>query len=100
MVPNMPPPMELLPHLTRQQEVAADEAKAEAAAARATARGAAEWVRSYSVARAEREGEGCQGAAAALSDEDEASKVGPGEEEQSRQAFIRFCTGGFRVEYE
>ncbi len=69
MVPDMPPPMELLPRLPRQQAVAADEAKTEAAAARATARGAAERVRSYSVARAEREDEGRQGAAATLSDE-------------------------------
>ena len=46
------------------------------------------------------EDEGRQGAAAALSDEDEATRVSPGEAEQSRQAFIHFCTSGSRVEYK
>ncbi len=92
--------MELLPRLPRQSAAAADEAKAEAAAARAAARGAAERMRSCNAAMAEREDEGRQGAAAVVPDEDEAARVRPGEEEQSRQAFIRFCTGGSRVEYE
>ena len=100
MIPDMPPQMELLPRLPRQSATAADEAKAEAAAARAAARGAAERAKSCQAAGPKREEEGRQGAAAALSDDDESPKVGPGEEEQSRQAFIRFCTGGSRVEYE
>ena len=100
MIPDMPPQMELLPRLPRQSAATADEAKAEAAAARAAARGAAERAKSCQAAGPKREEEGRQGAAAALSDDDEAPKVGPGEEEQSRQAFIRFCTGGSRVEYE
>ncbi len=100
MIPDMPPQMELLPRLPRQPAAAADEAKAEAAAAWATARGAAKRARSCSEAGAKREDEGRQGAAAALSDEEKATRVSPGEEEQSKQAFIRFCTGGSRVEYE
>ncbi len=95
MIPDMSPQMELLPRLLRQPTAAANKAKAEAAA-----RGAAEQVRSCNAAGAKREDEGCQGAAAALSDEDEATRMSPGEEEQSRQAFIRFCTGGSRGEYE
>ncbi len=57
-------------------------------------------MRSCNAARTKREDESRQGATAALPDEDEAARVRPGEEEQSRQAFIRFCTGGSRVEYE
>ncbi len=80
MVPDMPPQMELLPRLPRQPTVAANEVKAEAAAARAAARVASERVMSCNAAVAEREDEGRQGAAAALSDEDEATRVSPGEE--------------------
>ena len=74
--------------------------KPEAAAARAAARGAAERAKSCHAAGAKREDGGRQGAAAALSDNDEAPRMGPGEEEQSRQAFICFCTGGSWMEYE
>ncbi len=84
MAPDMPPQMELLPRLPRQPTVAADEAKAEAAAARAAAIGAAERVRRCNAAGTEREEEGRQGAATALSDEVEVTRVRPGEEEQSR----------------
>ncbi len=96
----MPPQMEVLPRLPRKPAAAADEANAEAAAARATARGAAERARSCNATGAKREDKGHQGAAAALSDEDEATRVSPGEEEQSRQTFMCFCTGGSRVEYK
>ncbi len=99
-IPDMPPQMELLPRLPHQPAATADGAKAEAAATRAAARGAAERVKSCQAAGPKREEEGRQGAAAALSDDDEAPRMGPGEEEQSRQAFIRFCTGGSRMEYE
>ncbi len=95
MIPDMPPQMEVLPRLPRKPAAAADEANAEAAAARATARGAAERARSCNATGAKREDEGHQGAAAALS-----TRVSPGEEEQSRQTFMCFCTGGSRVEYK
>ncbi len=54
MIPSMPPQMELLPRLPRQQAAAADEAKAEAEAARATARGVAEADRATARGVAER----------------------------------------------
>ena len=106
-VPEMPPEMELLPRLPRLSTASDDDAKAEAAAAQATALRAAKLAKSCTASETRKPEESRQFRAhegrrlrQVAPVEAETSMAGPEEEEQSRQAFIRFCTGGSRVEYE
>ncbi len=97
-IPEMPPEMELLPRLPRNRLAASDDARAEAAAARASAMGAADRAQSCALPADEGAGEGSKGEPAKGG---AAAIMSPGEEERSRQAFVKFYTGGCsRVEYE